>query len=282
MNAYLDTFFNIVQEPDKRLHTENHMYDFVAKHLLDQNYQLKSVFGAGVNGIVFKLVNKTSRQVLALKVLEDIPKSVDVSLQVLFAKYDMAPKIHSTYKVKYKKRPLLFIMMDPITCSFRKSLRKGDKTVADHTSALECLLVKKMILGYIHGDMHTENIAVLEDGKTLGFIDFGFTIKKPIEYQILDAFPLIGDLANYKASDLRDGMIMFCLKFYKLFFNILLNTKNITSFIYNGKDVGGFMYKAGPIHLYSYLRDFPPQRGISVPKALGRVFPNYKVPRITK
>lgn len=284
MDDYLDTFFgNIAGEFDRRLRTEKHMFDFVEGHLRDPNYELKSVFGAGVNGIVFKLVHKTTREVRALKVLEDIPDSVDVSLQVLFAKYEMAPKIHVTYKVNYKKTPLLFIVMDPITGSFRDSLRQGKKTVAEHCSALECLLVKKMILGYIHGDMHTENIAVLKDGKTLGFIDFGFTIKKPMAYQILDAIPLVGDLAkSTKKPAVRDAMIIFCLKFYKLFFNIMLNTKNITPFEYHGREVGGFMYKVGPVHLYSYLRDFPPQRGIPVLKGLRRAFPNYKIPRIKK
>jgi hypothetical protein len=281
MQEYLDTFFKLLNEYDRRLRTEDFMYDFVQDHLVDQNYQVKSVFGAGVNGIVFKLMHKETRQVRAVKVLEDVPRSVDVSLQVLFAKYDMAPKIYSTNKVRYKKTALLFIVMEPITGSFRESLLKGKKTIAEHSSALECLLVKKMILGYIHGDMHTENIAVLQDGKTLGFIDFGFTMKKPIPYQILDAFPLIGDLMNYKNREIRDSMIIFCLKFYKLFFNILLNTKNITHLVYHGQDVGGFMYKSGPIQLYSYLREFPPY-GLSVPKALRRVFPNYKVPRITK
>ena len=96
-------------------------------------------------------------------------------------------------------------------------------------NTLICLLNKKYVAGFFHQDMHVGNLCVLNDGNTLGFIDFGLssfvpTTNAQFRLILLDFIPLVSSftvkssnadlVAKYKL--LNQNLVLFYQNYYNM------------------------------------------------------------------
>jgi hypothetical protein len=266
----------ILNDENYKNFSSTFVYNVISSSLQDKNYVPVDVYGAGINGIVFKLQHRTKKTFRSVKVVTADNEKViihEAKMQKILAQYNMAPSVHEIYKTTYRSTPLMFTVMDPITTTLYKYL-VAQRPVEAVIPALKCLLKKKAILKFIHGDMHIENIAILADGNTLGFIDFGFSfLGKETAYQILDFIPLLGSIIPY-----FELFIIEILKFAKEMFHVRLGTQN-----FKHAKVGGYIFENHGITLSSYYKYFPYSKERPLPpiEILKEAFgPEFKAPRI--
>jgi len=201
-----------------------------------KDYKIVSFLGKGENGLILKVHSiKNPKKIYAVKATYlsnqkgEKASCNEFVIQSLFAKYKMAPKLYSTYIVRcnFKNHDVKLIVsrMEVILGTVENYI-SAKLDVKHLYSAFECLLKKKYILEYpypfLHGDMHTNNIAFLSDGKTLGFIDFGWTQQRPPIYQCLDSIPLITGLKMDKNNSQKQTLAKYLMEFYEKFFGIKL------------------------------------------------------------
>lgn len=243
-------------------------------------FVILKLYGKGKNGMVFKIQSREDANIYALKISRDLD---DYKYQEIFAKYNMAPFIHKVKQVrtKFKGVDITFVkaMMDPITTLYAY-LKEGN-SISKMVNALECLIKKKYILNYpepyLHGDMHVENVVILKDKKTLGFIDFDWTIRKGPIFQILDCIPLITSIRLSRLSN--SGQICeSIIEMYNKLFNIKLKLNNFVRHPANG-----YGYRIGPILLHSY--DWKPseeQNPFPLEMDIRSAFPRLVLPKVVE
>lgn len=265
-----------------------------------KNMKIVGVYGKGAFGLVLKTrytddikeQGETPNYALRLsRFFKDKDRSVyEYKIQQTFAEYNMAPKIYhyDVLNTKWQDNNISIVraVMDPIYDTLNSYLKRG-KDIKLLYEPFECLLKKKFLLNYpdpyLHGDTHTENIVLLRDGKTLGFIDFGWSVKAPYLLQILDGIPLITSLKIY-FPETKNTLIAHLLQFYDEFFNVKLNYSQFTN-----HPLGGFTYKVGNQFLHSYnwgVQKIPSVTGITryeglpFESALYNIFPKIDPPKV--
>ena len=226
-------------------------------------------YGVGVYSKIYKITSKNLT--MALKVSKDENKQLDgIDIHRAVFKYAMSPKIYATGLVNKKS----FTIMDPIASDLFHYM-SSDFNVAHISHAFKCLLDKKYVLGMLHGDMHVENIVILSDGITLGFIDFDFSVLNidPI-LTILDFIPLLGLLKTLVLNKPVVLLVAYLLQYYKDTFNISIKLEKINQIL-----EGGFNYD-GKLNSYVKIAD-----KVGLKKTTSRdvlkCFPYLKLPKIT-
>ena len=275
---------------DKLMLNLNQFYDLVFP---EHDYDIVKVYGRGAFGLVLHVKHKITNKNYALKLLHYMGENTDreFKIQPIFANYNMAPKLYQyevvikneylVGKITYNNIVFVKALMDPITMTVNDYInRKGD--IKKLYQPFECLIIKKYILNYsnslLHGDMHIANICILKDGKTLGFIDFGWTFDKPSVLQLLDCIPLITSLLN---SGVGLPLANFLIKLYDKMFNIKLDMKKFKIL-----QSGGYAYQDKDIFLHSYnfiqlKMGFPENiKGHITIEDIKRVFPNIDPPKV--
>jgi tRNA A-37 threonylcarbamoyl transferase component Bud32 len=265
------------------------------------DFRLVGWYGKGQHGIVFQIEYlKEKGGIYALKVFNAQNKSDDEALresriQVEFARYNMAPQIRfmdvHTVSVAGREVRLGRVIMDPIYCTFLQYLtREKDSHVKKIIAALKCLLTKKYLLEYpfpyLHSDMHFNNIVILKDKKTLGFIDFGLTVPKPAALQVLDVIPLVMSLkraAEFYSGGDRGRPIDECSREVVNLFNQFFRV-NYEWERFETHPSGAYQYRApdGQI-LHSY--DWAPnpqlqQTALPSEELVRQVFPSMDLPQV--
>lgn len=172
--------------------------------ILVSPWRIVGVYGRGVQGIVFGAVSPAdSQRAYAMKVIaEQRDPKREFQIQAEFAAYQMSPQIHEIQVREFThpegNRRFVYAIMDPIARTLSEYLTDVQTPPKPLLRAFDCLLQKKFLLQhpapFLHGDMHVSNLVFLEDGKTMGIIDFGNTQNQPASLQVLDAIPLIGSL----------------------------------------------------------------------------------------
>jgi hypothetical protein len=250
-------------------------------------FKIIGVYGKGQNGLVLQIASNLD-QVYAMK-LSRIRSTEDRTLneyniQKHFAEYNMAPTLHKldVFKTTVKGVRIGFVraIMDPIYMTMFRYIREGHDP-QQLFEPLMCLLKKKYLLRYpkpyLHSDMHIENIVILQDQKTLGFIDFGYTIAKAAELQILDCIPLIGFL---KQSNTSSALLNFSVKFYERMFKIKIN---LDKFIILPQGGYGYQLNTGKIlHSYNWIPDPTLNRNpLGTLDEIRIAFPTFEAPIVT-
>jgi len=194
------------------------------KHI--KGYSIKGIYGQGGNGLVLKLCSKSD--CFALKLVrtpdndQDYENIIDeVEIQELFAKFKIAPQIVNPSEIgstllllhdelnpnskKIHSTEISMLKMESIYMDFTGAILKKKINMSNIDSTLldiiEIFMIKTFDVGYIHGDLHTGNIAVMKDGK-IKLIDFGWARKAidPVE-QFVDFISLIASLNALATQD---------------------------------------------------------------------------------
>lgn len=242
-----------IEHPEKVTQKEINHFLFPQKRFV-----LIGVYGSGAEGIVFKIIHKESRQVYALKLRQYIGSETlqEFQIQKKFAPYKMAPEIFEAdiFTGVFQNFPVKFgrAIMTPIHTSVKQYL-KDQKSIRKLFNALKCLIYKKYILDYphpiLHGDMHIDNLIFLEDGKTIGFIDFGYGLtQQPCVLQLLDCIPLVGSIKFSRCcpKDIQKKLCEQIIQLYNYLFSVELKFSN---FILHPQ--GGYAYQMdNPINIY--------------------------------
>lgn len=261
-----------------------------------KDHKIVRVLGKGSGGIVFDVKSLKTKKHFALKAI-GISKGVDFAMsefnfQNHLAEYKLAPKVYKTQLIQsiFKGYTIKFVLgiMDIIYCTVNDYIEYGGNP-KNLIPAFECLLKKKAILEFetsknkkdtlMHGDMHTGNIIILGDKKTLGFLDFGYSILKPIIFQILDAIPLITSIKYDSRNYDNEGFAKSIINIYKDLFNINMDYKN-----FKPHPTGGYMYVTSQnnfLHSYNWEENIGMMR-FKLPTAndIRRAFPTLKLPKI--
>lgn len=269
---------------------QNVKFEEIEELLFPQKqYKIIELYGSGTGGMVFKVQDCQNRQFYALKVVAFMDSEEKIieefKIQEYFSKFNMAPRVYDFDVLKDKFRNISIrigrCLMDPIQSNIRNYLYKQNN-IRKLLKAIKCLMIKKYILGYpesfLHGDMHIDNIVLLKDGKTLGFIDFGFGVQKSSILQILDCIPLVSSI---KFSDCgnrkyREQVCKDIIKLYNQMFNIRMEYD-----AFERHPGGGYTYKKWNILLHSY--DWIPYRNrkpLSNEQEIREVFPTIQPPRV--
>jgi hypothetical protein len=265
-------------------------------------FRITGVYGKGEYGIVFRVETtsgfsggEAARGTYALKVAH-LPAQAtsavlrEFEIQKEFAEYRMAPTVHlvDTKVAQFRGQPVRFVraLMDPI----RSTLYDALTSVAMArrlVRALRCLIHKKYILQYptpyMHADMHLRNIALLKDGKTLGFIDFGLSVPRPAYTQFLDGIPLMAHMKfasqeRHPVPEAMEELLQSTLKIYNDLFQVQLEAERLRRF-----PEGGFHYAARGVvlHSYAWTEDLTRNRTRLPSEALVRyIFPFFEVPAV--
>lgn len=270
--------------------------------------QIKGVYGVGSFGLVLKVKDVKTRKYLAIKLTSFVPDGVkEFEIQVLFAKYGMSPILHDyqVYSETIGSKNVKWIqaIMDPIQSTIHESVIKFPERANQFSESIECLVKKKYLLGFIHGDMHTNNVVVLNDGKTLGFIDFGLARKQqnPSE-QLLDGITLMGSLKNTysifekqkKIPELKSGvpskyfgvyeLVLGIFNFYEKMFSIIIDWSKIQ--IHPSHAYVYFHSRGIMLHSYIGADKFPQDEkwglliAVCKNKEINKVFPDLVPPKI--
>ena len=186
-------------------------------------YYIQGIYGQGGNGLVLKLC-KGENDCIALKLIkvpstkEEYQSILDeVFIQEQFAKYEIAPEIvdeknighteviiHDNFNVnsnRFHKVKLSLLKMQPITTTLFDLIVEKKVNSSDLTHLLidiiELFKIKTFDVKYIHGDLHTRNMATMNDnkkGNKLVFIDFGYSFASQSSFEhFVDFISLIGD-----------------------------------------------------------------------------------------
>ncbi len=211
------------------------------------------LYGQGANGIVFQVVDSSSKQ-FALRV-GDMDEAT-VILQQVLADRKLAPQIYHVGTVTGLNTEFTVMQLIHGTLDNYFEGSYNSQTVF---KAISCLLDMKTILKMVHGDMHTGNIAILEDGQNLGFIDLEFAFVVPYEeFTVIDFIPLIATLPPDLQVDVAN--------YYRETFNITLRIRDIKS-----RRGGGFEYE----NLGSYVED--ESELVKMERKVLKLFPSIRV-----
>lgn len=253
---YLNDFISFIFGLDPNQHT-------ISKDQLEnlifpnKEFRIIGPYGKGSSGLVLQIQEIQSGNMFALKI---IPRQKfdkrEFDIQNDFSHYGMAPKVFHVVEIKGQNpigQPVLFhiAIMEPIYMTLTDFINSNADLRLIY-KPFECLITKKYIFRYpnpvLHGDMTSNNIAILNDRYTLGFIDFGWSFQKPKVFQVLDSIPLIGGLKGFPKPRV-DPLIKYLLKLYNKMFSINLNYDN---YVFS-REVGGYVYdfKNGKV-LHSY------------------------------
>lgn len=246
-----------------------------------KKYRIQGVYGFGAYGLILKVKSNTNSQTYALKLSRADAFSLnEFHIQKQFAEYNMAPKLH-LYDITegiLKGHTVNFTraVMDPITTTIYQYIKTG-QNVKKLIRPFSCLIKKKFLLDYpnpyLHGDMHCNNIVILQDGKTLGFIDFGWSRKKPASLQILDCIPLIGSLMVFDEKLLCKSLISL----YNKMFNVKLELDNFD--LHPGD---GYGYRIKNTYLHSYDWGKTSRRNpLPTVAELHKIFPKFDTPKVS-
>ncbi len=193
-----------------------------------------------------------------------------VGVQPLLSNYKMAPDIYYSGTIKQGNNLYTISIMDVIIGTLDFARKHFD--IKKLIQAMECLLDKKYLLKFLHGDMHFENIVILKDGITLGFIDFDFSyINVPYKYTVLDFIPLIGSLIKSKIKYYME-LATLIKSYYKEKFNITI----MDSLFVEKDDIGGYFYSQSNLNSYLLL-----DIGKQSVSSFDRVFTTFRLPKIT-
>jgi hypothetical protein len=174
----------------------------------ERRFWVNGYYGKGAHGLVLSVQSLEDDQSYALKIYNTREFSSDDAalrefyIQRQFAAYHMAPRVHQMdiRRIRFRNRDFEFarVIMDPIYCNLQQALLVKQIDPNKILAALLCLMKKKYLLKYpqpfLHSDMHSHNLVLLQDKRTLGLIDFGLSVQKPAPLQLLDNIPLITSL----------------------------------------------------------------------------------------
>lgn len=265
-------------------------------------FRIAGVYGKGEYGIVFRVETtarfsggEAARGTYALKVAhfpaqEPSPVLREFEIQKEFAAHHMAPAVHlvDTKVTTFRNQPVRFVraLMDPIQSTLYDALTSVGMA-RRLVRALRCLIHKKYILRYptpfMHADMHLRNIALLKDGKTLGFIDFGLSVPRPAYTQFLDGIPLLAHMKyasreRHPTPEAVEELFQHTLKIYNELFHVELEAERLRRY-----PEGGFHYAARGVvlHSYAWSEDLTRNRTRLPSEALVRyVFPFFELPAV--
>lgn len=178
------------------------------------------IIGKGASAEVFAAEDDQYRK-YAIRIVKNEYYKFEIHL--LAQKYRMAPTLFYQFIVRLADNDYYtIIIMDMIQGTLEQYLKNPRANPKLVCSALECILDKKYLLKFLHGDFHIDNIVVLKDGETLGLIDFDFSVlNAPDVYVLLDFIPLI---PNFITRDPKRSSILRCLlKYYKKTYNMTIN-----------------------------------------------------------
>lgn len=268
--------------------------------------EILGVYGVGTFGLVLKA--KRENKTVAIKLTAYEPNAIkEFEIQKLFAKYRMSPILYDyqvyTETVGSRKVEWVQAVMDPIQSTLFENIVKSPDKAKQLSEAVECLVKKKYLLGIIHGDMHANNVVILNDGKTLGFIDFGLAReqKNPSE-QLLDGITLLGSLKNTydifdpqsKVPVMKPGipskylgfyeLVLGIFNFYEKMFSIILDWSKFRlhpshAYVY-------FEAKSKMLHSYTKAASFPQSKNwgklvnVCMDQEIRKVFPDIRPPKI--
>lgn len=211
--------------------------------------EIRSVYGQGTYALVLQIIDARGR-IFALRVTTSSAESSNnIAIQIALAKQDMAPHV---YYISNLDIGLDLSVMDPITTTLEDVLKTWPLSrLGAILEALQCLLDKKILMNLLHGDMHDGNIAVLKDGRTLGFIDYDYSIFIPDNGNILilDFIPLLASVAT-RVGGASDKLVKGLVEYYKDTYKITLDPKRVKP-----QEMGGYYYQGKDnIRINSYLK----------------------------
>ncbi len=248
-----------------------------------KRYRIVGVYGSGTFGLILKIKSNSDYRTYALKLTRANANALkEFDIQTRFAEYNMAPQLYlyDVTESRLRGYNVMFVraVMDPIRNTVYQYLRTGNSP-RKLFDAFECLIKKKYLLDYpypyLHSDMHINNIVILKDGKTLGFIDFGLTHRKPAELQLLDCIPLIASCRLTLPME-AEPLAKFLIRFYDRMFKVKLELDRFME-----HPGGGYAYFIDGVYLHSY--DWMPtskRNRLIAPSELKRLFPKLKLPKV--
>ncbi len=230
---------------------------------------IAGMYGEGGHALIIK-VRDSQGEDLALRLFPiNSANKEDAAIQSRLAQFALAPDLF--YVGQTSIPGISYSIMEPITATLSSILKEGGFDENGIMIALKCLLDKKFLLGFTHGDMHAENIVILKDGVTLGVIDFdwSFFISDPkfAFLNILDFIPLLGGICMQNRS-----LSARLRNYYQATFRISIDC---AKFVLSKKE--GVQYMG----LFSYLKNFwLSDRLGEISAKFMQVFPTIVLPEI--
>jgi serine/threonine protein kinase len=183
-------------------------------------YTVTGVLGKGAYGIIYKVVGSNQRE-YACKIGTH---RQEFEIQQLFNQHNMSPTVWEILSVPQYPNVWLCIM-DTVHSTLKKAMDRQEISEESIYNALKCIIKKKYLFQYpspiLHADFHIDNIVVLNDGKTLGIIDFAFARTAPPVYQLLDVLSLAGSINEYSArTQSYTSLTNNLLKFFNYLFSL--------------------------------------------------------------
>jgi len=211
----------------------------------ERRFWVDGYIGKGAHGLVLSVQSLDDNRSYAVKLYNtrnypsDDAALREFQIQRQFATYNMAPRVHQMdiRRMEFRNQRFKFarvIMERWQEDSLQDLLVKSKVEPRKLLVAFECLLKKKFLLNYphpfLHSDMHSHNIKLAKDNKTLGFIDFGMTVQKPALLQLLDVIPLVSSLLEAASKPqftaaqraVLQSFAEGVLKIYNRFFHVRL------------------------------------------------------------
>jgi hypothetical protein len=230
-----------------------------------EKYRILKVYGSGTNSVVLKA--SRGGNISAIRIGTEKWTPDKEYLRQTLESYKMAPEVELIVGVT--GAPSLTLSVEGVIAEDFKTFLEKKPNERMTESALKCLLDKKYVLGMLHGDMHLENMAILEDGLTLGFIDFEFSeLGLESIFTIPDFVPLLGSIKYFGKGTF---LIPYILKYYKDTFNMDINMSKVKAW-----SRGGYIYD-GALISYKALN---PNWERETRAKLAKMFPKLTLPKI--
>jgi hypothetical protein len=211
------------------------MMEFLPKIcLLKNGWKPIKLLGAGVFGVVFEVKNINTGELAAFKIVienEDtyISPKQEIVNQIIFSKEGLGPKVYCVSSKQIAGEKVYGILMERIDMILKdflmKSLNEEQKKIF-----IKSLLTFLSIMrdkNFTHGDMHTENIALIKDRKNpmklkLVFIDFGMSSTKVADTRLDASQFLRGFIIDCKENE-KKHLPFNCKKRF-IWLKIVINT----------------------------------------------------------
>lgn len=249
--------------------------------------RLDRIYGIGGYALVLKMIDARGRE-FAVRIGRFLPEEMEgLRVHSKLARLHLAPRLYSfTLNESVKSlEPRAFALgitiMEPIYdiwCNVVPHIRNDRRAVEMVSRAFRCLLNKKFAAKFLHGDMHCGNIVLLSDGRTLGFIDFQFSILdvNPT-LNILDFIPLIESIhqlgKSFPHAPAIPKLVQDLLNYYRDSWNVKLSLNR-----FGALKGGGYKYRGyNNIDLTSYISR--PDKYMS-PEQVETALPGIKAPRL--